>query len=102
MYLEKRNRLVEILAPAGFHCWMPKGSYYIMTEIAELMKKHNQPHDDAFARWMVKEIGVAAVPGSSFYMNPVDGQTQVRFCFCKKEETLAAAEEKLRRLKSKS
>ncbi len=98
MYLEKRNRLLEILENAGFHCWLPKGSYYIMTDVAELMKKHNQPNDDQFARWMIKEIGVAAVPGSSFYMNPADGRTQVRFCFCKKEETLAAAEERLKAL----
>ncbi|MGH7454964.1 MAG: pyridoxal phosphate-dependent aminotransferase, partial [bacterium] len=98
MYLEKRDRLVGILENAGFRCYVPKGAYYIMTEIAELIKRHHQPNDDQFARWMVKEIGVAAVPGSSFYMNPVDGRTQVRFCFCKKEETLAAAAEKLKRL----
>ncbi|NUO83671.1 aminotransferase class I/II-fold pyridoxal phosphate-dependent enzyme [candidate division KSB1 bacterium] len=97
-YLVKRNRLVEILENAGFRCYVPKGAYYIMTEIAELMKRHNQPNDDRFARWMVKEIGVASVPGSSFYMNPADGATQVRFCFCKKEETLVAAEEKLKAL----
>jgi aminotransferase len=101
MYLEKRNRLVSILENAGFRCWVPKGSYYIMTEVAELMKRHGQPDDDQFARWMVKEIGVASVPGSSFYMNPADGRTQVRFCFCKKEETLAAAEEKLGALQMK-
>jgi len=101
-YLEKRDRLLEILTNAGFHCWGPKGSYYIMTDVAELMNMHNQPNDDQFARWMVKEVGVAAVPGSSFYMNPADGQTQVRFCFCKKDETLAAAEEKLMGLVSES
>jgi aspartate/methionine/tyrosine aminotransferase len=71
-----------------------------MTEVAELMKNHHQPNDDQFARWMVKEIGVAAGPGSSFYMNPLNGRTQVRFCFCKKDETLVAAEEKLTRLKN--
>jgi aminotransferase len=97
-YLEKRNRLVEILEKAGFRCYVPKGAYYIMTEIAELMQAHHQPNDNQFARWMVKEIGVASVPGSSFYMNPADGRTQVRFCFCKKEETLVAAAEKLKRL----
>ena len=99
LYLEKRNRLLEILENAGFRCWVPKGSYYIMTDIAELMNMHNQPNDDQFARWMVKEVGVAAVPGSSFHMNPADGQTQVRFCFCKKDETLVGAEEKFKQLK---
>jgi len=100
MYLEKRNCLLKILENAGFHCWVPKGSYYIMTDIEELMERHNQPNDDQFARWMVKEIGVAAVPGSSFYMNPADGRTKVRFCFCKRDETLAAAAERLAKLKS--
>jgi aminotransferase len=97
-YRVKRNRLVDILENAGFRCYVPKGAYYIMTEIAELMQAHHQPNDNQFARWMVKEIGVASVPGSSFYMNPADGRTQVRFCFCKKEETLVAAAEKLKRL----
>jgi aminotransferase len=91
---------VDILDKAGFRCYVPKGAYYIMTEIAELMKAHNQPNDDQFARWMVKDIGVASVPGSSFYMNPVDGRTQVRFCFCKKDETFMAAEEKLKALQA--
>jgi aminotransferase len=72
-----------------------------MTEIADLMKAHSQPNDDQFARWMVKEIGVASVPGSSFYLNPADGRMQVRFCFCKKEETLAAAAEKLKKLNTR-
>jgi aminotransferase len=53
-----------------------------------------------FARFLVKDIGVAVVPGSSFYHDPKLGSTQVRFTFCKKDETLAAAEERLRRLKS--
>jgi len=47
----------------------------------------------------VKEIGVAAVPGSSFYSDPKDGAKQVRFAFCKREETLDAAAKKLSALK---
>jgi aminotransferase len=97
-YLQKRDRLVDILEKAGFHCWVPHGSYYIMTDAEDLMSQNNQPDDDAFARWMVKEIGVASVPGSSFYRNPSAGRNQVRFCFCKTEETLAAAEERLKAL----
>jgi aminotransferase len=54
--------------------------------------------DMAFAKYLVEQIGVAAVPGSSFYLNPADGRLQIRFCFCKKYETLAAAGEKLARL----
>ncbi|MGH7493196.1 MAG: pyridoxal phosphate-dependent aminotransferase [bacterium] len=98
MYLEKRNRLLEILQKAGFHCWRPDGAYYIMCEAAELMRRTAHTNDNDFARWMIREIGVASVPGSSFYQNAEDGKTQVRFCFCKKEETLREAEERLRRL----
>ena len=102
MYREKRDHLLSILARAGFSCWVPKGSYYIMTDVAELMHRHHQQNDDQFARWMIKEIGVAAVPGSSFYMSPADGETQVRFCFCKKEETLMAAAERLKKLAARN
>jgi aminotransferase len=54
--------------------------------------------DVRFAKYLVQDIGVAVVPGSSFYNDPIDGATQVRFTFCKKESTLAAAEERLSRL----
>lgn len=97
-YKQKRDRLVAILEKAGFRCWVPQGAYYIMTDAADLITRHNQPNDDAFSRWMIEEIGVASVPGSSFYRNPEDGKIQVRFCFCKKEETMLAAEERLKKL----
>jgi aminotransferase len=54
--------------------------------------------DVRFAKYLVEEIGVAVVPGSSFYNDARDGASQVRFTFCKKEETLAAAEARLARL----
>ncbi len=94
MYVEKRNRLLEILQAAGFRCWTPHGAYYIMSEAAVLLERTGHTNDSDFARWMIKEVGVAAVPGSSFYRDPSEGRTQLRFCFCKKEETLAAAEAK--------
>lgn len=97
MYLEKRNRLLAILENAGFRCWKPHGAYYIMSDAAAVMQRTRHLNDNDFARWLIKEVGVAAVPGSSFYRDPNDGRTQMRFCFCKKEETLAAAEEKLKR-----
>jgi aminotransferase len=56
--------------------------------------------DVEFAKFLVKEIGVAVVPGSSFYHEPSLGRSQVRFTFCKKDETLAAAEDRLQKLKS--
>jgi aminotransferase len=54
--------------------------------------------DVEFTRYLVQEIGLAPVPGSSFYRNPRDGAQQVRFAFCKKPETLDAAAGKLKKL----
>lgn len=93
-YLVRRDRLLGILTSAGFLCFKPRGAYYIMTDISAF----GFPDDVAFARYLVKEIGVAAVPGSSFYRNPVDGRAHLRFTFCKKETTFQAAAERLARL----
>jgi len=96
-YLVRRDRLLGILTAAGFRCFKPHGAYYIMTDISAF----GFPDDVAFARYLVKEIGVAAVPGSSFYQNPDDGRTHVRFTFCKKESTLQAAADRLSKLRPK-
>ncbi len=93
-YLARRNRTVEILEQAGFRCFKPEGAYYIMTDISGF----GFPDDIAFARHLVEEIGVAVVPGSSFYNNPADGGQQVRFTFCKAEKTLEAAAARLAKL----
>jgi aminotransferase len=93
-YRERRDRLMGILTDAGFLCYEPRGAYYIMTDIGGF----GYPDDVAFARYLVSEIGVAAVPGSSFYREPASGRTHLRFTFCKKEDTLRAAEERLKRL----
>ena len=79
-------------------CYAPHGAYYIMTDIAGF----GFPDDVAFARHLVTDIGVAAVPGSSFYRDPASGRTQLRFCFCKKDETLTAAADRLQRLRVRS
>jgi len=94
-YRVKRDRLLSILTNAGFRCYTPAGAYYIMTDITAF----GFPDDVSFARHLVTDVGVASVPGSSFYREPASGRTQVRFCFCKKEQTLAAAEERLRKLR---
>ena len=94
-YRAKRERLMGILQQAGFVCYEPKGAYYIMTDISAF----GFPDDVTFARYLVTDIGVASVPGSSFYRDPASGRTKVRFCFCKKEETLQAADERLSRLR---
>ena len=95
-YLARRDRLLGILAGAGFQCFKPYGAYYIMTDISAF----GFPDDVAFAKYLVKDIGVAAVPGSSFYRNPADGRTQLRFTFCKTEKTFQAAAERLAKLKA--
>ena len=94
-YAHRRERLLGILTGAGFRCFKPRGAYYIMTDISAF----GFPGDVAFAKYLVSEIGVAAVPGSSFYQNPADGHTQLRFTFCKMEKTFQAAAERLAKLR---
>ena len=94
-YRRRRDRLVPLLAELGFRCFRPRGAYYVMTDISAF----GYPDDVAFTQYLVKEIGVAAVPGSSFYHNPRDGARQVRFAFCKRDETLDEAARRLQRLR---
>jgi aspartate/methionine/tyrosine aminotransferase len=93
-YQQKRERLLGILEKAGFLCYAPRGAYYIMTNISAF----GFPDDVTFARHLVSEIGVACVPGSSFYRDPSASRDKVRFCFCKQESTFAAAEQRLANL----
>jgi aspartate/methionine/tyrosine aminotransferase len=95
-YRTRRDRMLSILAEAGFRCFKPHGAYYIMTDISGF----GFPDDLAFARHLVEEIGVAGVPGSSFYDDPADGKHYLRFTFCKTDKTLAAAGERLTKLRS--
>jgi aspartate/methionine/tyrosine aminotransferase len=101
-YEKKRARLLSILEKSGFTVYKPRGAYYIMTEISRFKfdeKKYPAASRDAsFAKYLVEHIGVACVPGSSFYNDAQDGSSQVRFTFCKKEETLAAAESRFANL----
>ncbi len=86
MYDEKRKLLYKALIKAGFKCRMPDGAYYILADIPE----GTGMDDMAFARYMVSEVGVAAVPGSSFYKSEA-GKHKLRFTFSKKNETLMEA-----------
>jgi aspartate/methionine/tyrosine aminotransferase len=90
-YARRRDRLLPILERAGFRVYRPAGAYYAMTETGGL----GWDDDVAFAKHLVETIGVAVVPGSSFYRDPADGRRQVRFAFCKKDETLDEAERRL-------
>jgi len=94
-YRKRRDRLVPALEEAGFRCFLPRGAYYVMTDISAF----GHADDLAFTKYLVSEIGVAAVPGSSFYRDPKDGARQVRFAFCKRDETLDDAAKRLRKLR---
>jgi len=96
-YQRKRDFIVPVLQDAGFKCDTPQGAYYVMTDISDF----NFENDIEFTKFLIREIGVAVVPGSSFYHDDALGKTEVRFCFCKKDETLEAAAERLQMLKSR-
>ena len=93
-YRRRRDRLMDILERHHFTCYEPGGAYYIMTDISAF----GFSNDVEFARYLVKDIGVAAVPGSSFYRDEARGRTKLRFCFCKRDETLAEADRRLAKL----
>ena len=97
-YREKREYLVPALEQAGFRTFPPRGAYYVMTDISGF----GFPDDVAFARHLVSEIGVAAVPGSSFYSDPQAGRQRLRFQFARRRETLEAAVSRLGRLKARA
>jgi aminotransferase len=94
-YRARRDLLLSALEQSGFVCFKPNGAYYIMTDISGF----GFSDDTAFARHLIQTAGVAAVPGSSFYHRPEDGARKLRFTFCKREETLRAAAERLALLK---
>ena len=94
-YQTRRDRILPALEQAGFLCYQPRGAYYVMTDISAF----SYPDDLAFTQYLVKNIGVAVVPGSSFYNDPRDGRTQVRFAFCKRDATLDEAARRLKKLR---
>jgi aminotransferase len=92
-YGERREILLNILGEAGFKCFAPDGAYYIMTEYPDVGIRD----DIEFARFLIEKIGVACVPCSSFYRkDSPEAKKMVRFCFCKKEETLREAGKRLK------
>jgi len=86
-YRQKRDFFFSALTDAGFKAFKPCGAYYIMTDISHW----GYVDDVAFALKLIKEAGVATVPGSAFYSRSNLGSAKVRFCFPKKMETLEAA-----------
>ena len=93
-YARRRDHLMGSLEEAGFQCFIPRGAYYLMADISGF----GFPDDTTFVRHLVENIGVAAVPGSSFYARSCSNSQQIRFCFCKKYETLKVARNQLMKL----
>jgi aminotransferase len=93
-YQARRDFIIQLLSAAGFSCFRPEGAYYVMTDISDF----GFDNDRDFALHLVRNVGVSAVPGSSFYENtPV--RQQMRFCFCKTYETLEEAGRRLMRIR---
>ncbi|MEJ2218303.1 MAG: aminotransferase class I/II-fold pyridoxal phosphate-dependent enzyme [Gemmatimonadota bacterium] len=91
-YRERRDVLVSALIEAGFRCAPPEGAYYVLADFSNL----SDEDDDHFARRLAADVGVAPVPGSSFFHHAEDGCDLVRFAFCKRKETLEEAGRRLR------
>jgi len=94
-YVRRRDKMLGVLEGAGFQCFKPRGAYYIMTDISNF----GFDNDVEFTRHLVKDIGVAVVPGSSFYSHSSSGSRQVRFTFCKTDATLDEAANRLQKLR---
>ncbi len=93
-YRRRRDMLVEILTRHRFQCFVPDGAYYVMTDISAF----GFPDDVEFAKHLVAHVGVAAVPGSSFYRDGARGRTKLRFCFSKRDETMIEADRRMAKL----
>jgi aminotransferase len=96
VYTGKRDLFLKGLDEAGLKYVAPQGAYYVMVDISEFFKGK----DTEFCEWMIKEVGVAAVPGSSFFKEDVSNY--IRFHFAKKDETLLEAVKRLASLREKA
>ena len=94
MYDKKRLMLYNALTNSGFKCKLPQGAYYILADISAF----ELGNDVTFAHYLASEIGVAVVPGSSFFKNTEMGASTVRFTFSKSDETLLEAVSRLENL----
>jgi len=90
-YATRREHLVSGLEGAGFRVFRPRGAYYVMTDISAF----GFPDDVTFARRLVENGGVAAVPGSSFYHDPASGRQRLRFHFARRPTTIEEAVKRL-------
>ncbi|HEY8309110.1 MAG TPA: aminotransferase class I/II-fold pyridoxal phosphate-dependent enzyme, partial [Gemmatimonadaceae bacterium] len=91
-YKQRRDVMMNALIKAGFGCSAPDGAYYVLADFSAI--DHGRT-DREFAIWLAETVGVATVPGSSFYGDPDRGSSSIRFAFCKTFETLGRAAERL-------
>ena len=98
-YQARRDLLFGKVEEAGFKAFHPKGAYYILTDVAHWLPEYGCADDHEFAMFLVKEIGVATVPGSSFYSTKDLGRTKIRFCFPKTDDMLIEAGRRLQKLR---
>ncbi|KAJ6795352.1 putative N-succinyldiaminopimelate aminotransferase DapC [Iris pallida] len=97
-YMAKKEILVDGLKAAGFVVYPSVGTYFVVVDHTPF----GFDDDVAFCEYLIKEVGVVAIPTSVFYLNPEEGKNLVRFTFCKDEGTLRAAVERMKeRLKRK-
>ena len=98
-YQSRRDRMVNALEKVGFKVFKPSGSYFVMVDWRGVAPKHVQD-DMQFAEWLIRDVGVACIPASPFYQDSDKhlGKYFARFAVCKKNETLAAAAERLSKL----
>jgi len=97
-YQARRDLLLGKVEEAGFVAFKPRGAYYILTEAEHFLKRFGCKDDHEFALHLIREIGVATVPGSSFYAHRELGRTKIRFCFPKTDDMLIEAGRRLQKL----
>jgi aspartate/methionine/tyrosine aminotransferase len=97
-YQARRDLLLARVEEAGFVAYKPRGAYYILTEAEHFLKRYGCHDDHEFALFLVREVGVATVPGSSFYAHRELGRTKIRFCFPKTDDMLIEAGRRLQKL----
>ncbi len=93
LYIRKREVFLNALEAAGLVYTKPQGAYFVMVDISAF----GMTDDVAFCEWLARKVGVAAVPGSSFFHEPV--HHLIRFHFAKREETLAEAGQRILKLR---
>ena len=94
-YTERRDLMLDILRSIPLSVFKPTGAYYVMADVGPL----GFETDLEAARYLLQDVGVATVPGSSFYSEPKLGKDKLRFSFCKRLETLRAVGDRLNKLR---